>query len=326
MSDEHNEIFKKLKADLKKKNEEAERRIRRNRRLKKQMCDKPIPDNVMRSLNTANFTISRMEKVLQDMKNEDEDAVYDEEKQNRRKKLDIARLMYNNAPGVLRDAEENYYNLIGEKGGTNYSKFQTIRVNEILKHRIEQYDEEFERIKRILKDIQTEVQSGKKEEMMSYLKDLKQMYQSGSTPSEKEKIKERMNLNITTRVSYYSEKDVSYYRLLNVVTHLFCIAIMMIYIGYNVYFKSYFPLFMIPILVIYIIILIVYFMLLDRSVFHYINENNPSLGERFRNNILLLFIFIKNLGITKNSIPIGILCVVFAFLGYKYGIQNKNRI
>ena len=52
--------------------------------------------------------------------------------------------------------------------------------------------------------------------MLSYLKDLKHMYQSGATPSEKDKIKEQMNLNIARRISYYSEKDVSYYRLLNV--------------------------------------------------------------------------------------------------------------
>lgn len=312
------EIFKKLKEDLKEKNKEAVKRIKRNRRLKKRMCDKPIPDNVMRSLNTANVTISRMEKVLQDMKNKDEDAVYDEERQTGLQKLNNAKMIYDTAPEILRNAEENYYNLLGEKGGTNYSKFQTIRVNEILKHRLEQYDEEYKRIKSILQTIQKETQSGKKEEMMSYLKDLKHMYQTGSTQSEKDKVKERMNLNIARRVAYYSEKDISYYRLLNVVMHLLCITTMVLYIGYNVIFNS-FPYFMIPILVLYIIILTIYFIMSDRGVFHYINENNPSLGERFRNNMMLLYMFVKNLGITKNAIPIGILCVIFAFVGYRYG-------
>ena len=71
--------------------------------------------------------------------------------------------------------------------------------------------------------------------------------------------------------------------------------------------------------VLYIIILTIYFILSDRGVFHYINENNPSLGERFRNNMMLLYMFVKNLGITKNAIPIGFLCVIFAFVGYRYG-------
>ena len=313
--------FKKLKQKLKDKNKEAIKRIKRNRRLKKKMCDKPIPDNVMRSLNSANFTISRMENVLKDMTYGDEEAVYDEEKRLRRNKLDIARTIYNNAPQRLRDAEEDYYNLSGERGGINYSKFQTIRVNEILKRRLEQYDDDFNRIKDILKGIQTETRSGKKEEMLGYLKDLKELYQSGATPSEKDVIKEKMNLKIAQRVSYYSEKDVSHYRLLNVLIHLFCITMIVIYVGYNVYFKSMFPWFMVPVMVVYTIILIVYFMLMDRGVFHYLNENNPSLGERFRNNMMILYMYLKQLGITKNAIPIGILCIIFAFLGYRYGTQ-----
>lgn len=290
---------------------------KKGKKLKKKIgcdpIDKKLVNSVIRSLNSAS-------KLYE----ESEEDKLNDAKDN----MNNARKIYEQAPKNLRIAEEKYHNLHGEINNNEnaYNNFQVTRVNEILKYRLEGFDKDFNNLINILKTIETETQPEKIEKLKSFLNDLKNMYQSGSTASDSVKIRDRMKLSIAERMSHYSEKDIYYFRMYNVLLHLFCIVFMTVYIGYNVYFKSNFPLSMIPILIIYSIILIIYFMTSDRGILHYINQYNPSLSERFRNNVTYIYLQLKTFSKNNRAIPIIILCAIFAFFGYMYGIKKKVPI
>ena len=289
-----------FRQQLEKENDNTIRRIRRNRRARRNMCDPPIPQNVRDSIKD----ITKIAETLAEELKCDEDCQFEKRRAELLQEKENAMSIYQTAPQKLRDSQQAYYNHISQREDMNYEIFEREHVDEIIKKRIEQFKKDFNLVKSLRFHLNNEVGTSKGQEIQNMMMELRDVYENGATHTEREKRVTLQNKRIAQRQLFYYDQNIVFYRSINLILSITSIFVILFYMLTFLYGHQEFKtikevisriLIFSPMIIMYIVMVVAYTQLSDQTLFRDIRNINPSIGERIRRNILWIYTYITSL-------------------------------